>query len=107
LSNSNDDIHSPPCTSAFPSKVSQKIKNKLKNLLSLKVPKCEIFDHSDFHDFYIIKSLSGGEFGVTLNFFFIFRGLFRAAKFLTRMLSLIQGGFFLKFGLKNSVVERL
>ncbi len=23
----------------------------------LKVPKCEIFDRSDFHDFYTIKSL--------------------------------------------------
>ncbi len=46
---------------------------------NLKVPKCEIFDRSDFHDFYTIK----------LIFFLIFRGSFWAAKFLTRMLSLI------------------
>ncbi len=25
----------------------------------LKVPECEIFNRSDFHDFYIIKSLFG------------------------------------------------
>jgi hypothetical protein len=30
----------------------------------LKVPKCEIFDRSDFHDFYPIKSLWEGDFGV-------------------------------------------
>jgi hypothetical protein len=30
----------------------------------LKVPKREIFDRSDFPDFYIIKSLCGGDFGV-------------------------------------------
>ena len=30
----------------------------------LKVPKCEIFDHSDCHDFYFIKSLWEGDFGV-------------------------------------------
>jgi hypothetical protein len=32
----------------------------------LKVPKCEIFDRSDFHDFYPIKSLWEGEFGVKI-----------------------------------------
>jgi hypothetical protein len=31
----------------------------------LKVPKCEIFDHLDFHDFYSIKSLWEG-FGVKI-----------------------------------------
>ncbi len=31
--------------------------------LYLKVPKREIFDRSDFPDFYIIKSLCGGDFG--------------------------------------------
>ncbi len=31
---------------------------------TLKVPKCEIFDGSDFHDFYTIKSLWEGNFGV-------------------------------------------
>jgi hypothetical protein len=56
----------------------------------LKVPKCEIFDRSDFHDFYPIKSLWEGEFGVKIKFKKkIFRGSFGAAKFLTRMLSLI------------------
>ncbi len=30
----------------------------------LKVPKCEIFDGSDFHDFYTIKSLREGDFRV-------------------------------------------
>ncbi len=29
---------------------------------SLKVPKCEIFNCADFHDFYTIKSLQEGDF---------------------------------------------
>jgi hypothetical protein len=33
---------------------------------SLKVPKREIFDHSDFHDFYAIKSLTVSDFGVKI-----------------------------------------
>ena len=33
---------------------------------TLKVPKCEIFDRSDFHDFYPIKSLWEGDFGVKI-----------------------------------------
>ncbi len=41
---------------------------------SLEVPKCMIFD-----------------FGVKINYFFIFRGSFMGAKFLTRMLSLFWG----------------
>jgi hypothetical protein len=32
----------------------------------LKVPKCEIFDRSDFPDFYTIKSLHVGDFGVKI-----------------------------------------
>jgi hypothetical protein len=32
----------------------------------LKVPKCEIFDHSDFQDFYSMKSLREGDFGVKI-----------------------------------------
>jgi hypothetical protein len=56
----------------------------------LKVPKCEIFDHSDFHDFYTIKSLWEGDFGVKIKKFKqIFRGSFGATKFLTCMLSII------------------
>ncbi len=38
----------------------------------LKVPKCEIFDRSDFDDFYIIKSLWGGDFGVKIKFCFFY-----------------------------------
>jgi hypothetical protein len=32
----------------------------------LKVPKREIFDRSDFPDFYTIKSLREGDFGVKI-----------------------------------------
>ncbi len=32
----------------------------------LKVPKHEIFDRSDFPDFYTIKSLREGDFGVKI-----------------------------------------
>jgi hypothetical protein len=63
----------------------------------LKVPKCEIFDHSDFDDFYTIKSLWGSNFGVKIIFFFIVRGSFGAAKYLTRLLSLVLR-VFLGFG---------
>jgi hypothetical protein len=56
---------------------------------ALKVPKREIFDRSDFPDFYTIKSLRVGNFGVKIKKnLLIFRGTFRGAKFLTRMLSL-------------------
>ena len=55
-----------------------------------KVPKCEIFDRSDFRDFYTIKSRREGDFGVKIKKFKqIFRGPFGAAKFLMRMLSII------------------
>ncbi len=54
------------------------------------MPKCEIFDPSDFDDFYHKVSMGvGGDFGVKIKVFFIFRGSFGAAKFLMRMLSLI------------------
>ncbi len=33
----------------------------------IKVPKREIFDRSDFPDFYTIKSLRVGDFGVKIN----------------------------------------
>jgi hypothetical protein len=33
---------------------------------ALKVPKCEIFDRSDFNDFYTIKSLREGDCGVKI-----------------------------------------
>ncbi len=35
-------------------------------LYSLKVPKREIFDRSDFRNFYTIKSLRVGDFGVKI-----------------------------------------
>ncbi len=55
----------------------------------LKVPKREIFDRSDFPDFYAIKSLRVGALGVKIKKIKkIFRGSFRGAKFLTGMLSL-------------------
>ncbi len=67
------------------------------------MPKREIFDSSDFHDFYIIKSLRVGDFGVKIKKILkIFRGSFRGAKFLTRMLSLfLRRFFFLSWGQKN------
>jgi hypothetical protein len=34
--------------------------------ITLKVPKCEIFNRSDFHGFYTIKSLWEGGFGVKI-----------------------------------------
>jgi hypothetical protein len=37
----------------------------------LKVPKREIFDRSDFPDFYTMKSLRVGDFGVKIKKFFI------------------------------------
>jgi hypothetical protein len=36
----------------------------------LKVPKREIFDRSDFPDFYTIKSLRVGDFGIKMKKFF-------------------------------------
>ncbi len=66
---------------------------------SLKVPKLEIFDRSDFPDFYTIKSLRVGDFGVKIKKILkIFRGAFRGAKFLTRMLSLFLRRFLFKLG---------
>jgi hypothetical protein len=62
----------------------------------VKVPKCEIFDRSDFHGFYTIN-------GVKIFFIYIFWGSFRAAKFLMRMLSLIlRKKFFLVWPTKKN-----
>ncbi len=36
------------------------------NNAMLKVPKCEIFDRSDFHDFYSIKPFWVGDFGAKI-----------------------------------------
>ncbi len=38
----------------------------IKTLLKKKVPKCEIFDRSDFHDFYSIKPFWVGDFGAKI-----------------------------------------
>jgi hypothetical protein len=40
--------------------------NNLADGRDLKVPKREIFDRSDFPDFYTIKSLREGDFGVKI-----------------------------------------
>ena len=50
-------------------------------LMTLKVPKREIFDRSDFPDFYTMKSQRVGDFGVKIKKKFkIFRGSFRGAQ---------------------------
>ncbi len=70
---------------------------------SLKVPKREIFDRSDFPAFYIIKSLCVGDFGVKIkNFLKIIRGSFGGAKFLTRMLSVFLRRIFFLVWAKNN-----
>jgi hypothetical protein len=77
-------------------------------VLQLKLPKCEIFDRSDFHYFYTLKSLLEGDFRVKIKKLQIFRGSFGAAKFLTRMLNLILGLFFcLVWAKKNFLVKLL
>jgi hypothetical protein len=38
--------------------------------IDFKVPKCEIFDRLDFPDFYTIKSLCEGDFGVKIKNFY-------------------------------------
>jgi hypothetical protein len=59
------------------------------------VPKREIYDRSDFPDFYTIKSLRVGDFGDKIKKIVkTFRGSFRGAKFLTRMLSVFLRRFF-------------
>ena len=61
------------------------------------MPKREIFDRSDFPDFYTIKTLRVGNFGVKIKKNYkIFRGSFRGAKFLMRMLSVFLRRFFVQ-----------
>ncbi len=38
----------------------------VKPTATLKVPKCEIFERSDFHDFYSIKPFWVGDFGAKI-----------------------------------------
>jgi hypothetical protein len=40
--------------------------------MSLKMAKCEIFDRSDFDDFYTIKSLWGADFRIKIKVFFLY-----------------------------------
>jgi hypothetical protein len=64
-------------------------------LITLKVPKREIFDRSDFPDFYTMKCLRVGDFGVKIKKILKnIWGSFRGAKFLMRMLSLFLRRFF-------------
>jgi hypothetical protein len=83
--------------------------NKLLPMSYVLGAKCEIFDNSDFDDFYTIKSIWGADFWVKIQicFFFIFRGSFGAAKFLTRMLSLILRRIFFEFGQKKFFPQKL
>jgi hypothetical protein len=46
-----------------PHPASKKVKKQLGLGISLKVAKCEIFQHSDLYDFYTLKSLRKGDFG--------------------------------------------
>jgi hypothetical protein len=74
-------------------------KNKIccKKNFALKVPKREIFDRSDFPDFYTIKSLRVGDFGVKIKKILkIFRGSFRGAY----AQSIFEEVYFLSFGHK-------
>jgi hypothetical protein len=68
---------------------------------TLKVPKCENFDRSDYFHFYTKKSSWVGDFVVKRIFSIIFKGSFRGAKFLTHMLSLFLRGLFFEFGQKK------
>jgi hypothetical protein len=64
-----------PTTKGTPGPVEKPVAEEINSrfLDSLKVHMCEIFDCSDFHDFYAIKSLwggVGGNFGVKMNLYF-------------------------------------
>ncbi len=66
------------------------------------MPKCEIFDRSDFPDFYTIKSSWVGDLEVKKNsqHFRVHLGV-QSSLILTRMLSLFLRRFFLSLGQKN------
>ncbi len=61
-----NDVGSSHATSKGLSPLVTSGKDKNKQLTLLKVPKREIFDRSDFPDFYTIKSLCVGDFGVKI-----------------------------------------
>ncbi len=58
---SNDTTLNPPLLSFYNTLIEIFLET-----LVLKVPKREIFDRSDFPDFYTIKSLREGDFGVKI-----------------------------------------
>jgi hypothetical protein len=65
------------------------------------VPKREIFDRSDFPDFYTIKSLRVGNFGVKKCFFFNIYGFISGCKVpYAYAQSIFQKVFFLSWGQK-------
>ncbi len=54
---------------------------RITGILYLKVPKCEIFDRSDFPDFYTIKPLRVGDFGIKIkNIFKNIQGFIQGCK---------------------------
>ena len=60
------------------------------------------FYHSDFPDFYTIKSLCEVDFGVKIKKIIkIFRGSFGGAKFLTQMISVFLRRFLFEFWSKK------
>ncbi len=66
------------------------------------MPKCEIFDRSDFDDFYTIKPLCKGDFGVKnfFNFFFKYLGFIYGCKVPYTYAQSIFKEVFFKFGPK-------
>jgi hypothetical protein len=73
----------------------------------LKLPKCEIFNLSEFNYYYNISFLWRGDFGTKTNLLKkLFKGSFRAPAFLTLILSLILRRIFLSLG-KNIFVKIL
>jgi hypothetical protein len=57
-----------PRTTGYPDILHNKLEMQKFAFLkkSLKVPKCEIFNRSDFHDFYSIKPFWVGDFGAKI-----------------------------------------
>ncbi len=70
LSQCLENVKSPVFLSINIQSLNSKYEELRQFITDLKVPKREIFDRSDFPDFYIIKSLCGGDFGVKIKKFF-------------------------------------
>ncbi len=71
------------------------------------MPKCEIFDRSDFDDFYTIKSLCEGDFGVKKKKKKKYLGVHLGGQSSLHVLSLFLRRFFLSLGKKKFSVELL